>query len=213
MITTLAGAAAISAAGAIAAEWNGQEHRHRSFYLLKPLTTLLIFALAAVTTAHTPPDYRLWVLIALLFCAAGDICLMFTGQRWFLGGLSNFLIGHALFIAALVQGLTRFSPPWWSLAWVAFALPVAFVVLPRTGALKIPVLIYMAVIGAMVSAALIRFDALADRSSLLALVGATLFMLSDSSLAVRQFIAPYRLAQPLILSTYWLAVGLIACSV
>jgi len=213
MITTLIGAAAISAAGAIAAEWRGQEHRHRSFYLLKPLTTLLILALAALTKAHTPAEYRLWVMLALLFCAVGDICLMFKGERWFLAGLLNFLIGHALFIAAFVQGLTQFSLPWWSLMWAAFALPVAFVVLPRTATLKIPVLVYMSVIGAMVLAAFARHSALADRSALLALAGATLFMLSDSSLAIRQFIGPYAYAQPLILSTYWLAIGLIAFSV
>lgn len=207
----LAGAAAISAAGAIAAESRAQ--RHPSFYLLKPLTTLLILLLAAFTTGHTPSAYRFWVLLALLFCAAGDVCLMFNGDRWFLGGLSNFLFGHALFIAAFAQGLTHPALPWWAAFWGICPVIFAVIILPRTGALKIPVLIYMLVIAAMVFTAITRYAALYDRSSLLALAGATLFMLSDSSLAVRRFIGSYRYAQALILSTYWLAIGLIACSV
>ncbi len=209
----LAGAIAVSAAAAIAAEWNGQAGRHRSFYLLKPLTTLLIIALAAVTTAHTPPAYRYWILVALLFCVAGDICLMFSGQGWFVAGLTNFLIGHALFIAAFVQGLANIDLPWWALFWGIYSIAFAVLILPRTGALKIPVLVYMGVIAAMVCTALVRYQVFGSLSALLALCGASLFMLSDSALAVRQFIGPYRFAQPMILSSYWLAVGLIAISV
>lgn len=213
----LAGAATISAAGAIATEWHGPEKHPLSFYLLKPLTTLLILVLAALTPAHTPPDYRLWVLMALLFCTAGDICLMFSdgrwGERWFVSGLSNFLVGHALFIAAFAQGLAAFHLPWWALFWAIYSAVFAVVIVPRTGALKIPVLAYMLVIALMVLTALARYDGIAGRSALLALCGATLFMLSDSLLALRQFIGRYRYAQPLILSTYWLAISLIALSI
>lgn len=212
MITALAGAAASSALAAIAAEWNGQESRHRSYYLLKPLTTALIIAMALTTTAHAGESYRLWIVAALAFCLVGDGCLLFSGDRWFLAGLSNFLIGHGLFIGAFVQGLTQLALPWWSVCW-AIVLPVAVYIVPRAGALKTPVMVYMAVIGAMVLAALVRFQALGDLHSLLALIGASVFMLSDSALAIRQFVGPYRLAQPLILSTYWMAIALIACSI
>lgn len=212
MITALAAATAVSALAAIAAEWGGQEHRHRSFYLLKPLTTLLVIALALAATTHTTESYRHWIVAALVFCLAGDICLMFSGDRWFLGGLSNFLVGHLLFIAALVQGVGTLMLPWWSVFWLV-VLPLAVFIVPRTGALKIPVMVYMTVIGAMGMAAIARHHALGDLHSQLALIGASVFMLSDSALAIRQFAGPYRGAQPLILSTYWLAIVLIAGSV
>lgn len=212
MITILGVATALSALSAIAAEWGGQASRHRSFYVLKPLTTVLVITLALTATAHTAESYRLWVFAALVFCLVGDVCLMFTGNRWFMGGLSNFLLGHLLFIAAFVQDLDTLSLPWWSVFWLAI-LPVVLFIVPRTGALKLPVMLYMAVIGAMAMAALARYHALGDAHSLLALIGASVFMLSDSALAVRQFVGPYRLAQPLILSTYWLAIALIACSI
>jgi len=48
---------------------------------------------------------------------------------------------------------------------------------------------------------------------LLAVAGALLFVVSDSSLALRKFAGPYRGAQALILSTYWISIGLIASSV
>lgn len=212
MITALVGITAASASAAIAAEWSGQESRHRSYYLLKPLTTVLVIALALSTASHTAESYRLWIVVGLLFCLAGDICLLYSGERWFLGGLSNFLVGHLLFIAAFLDGVGMPTLPWWSVFWAA-ALPVVVFIVPRTGALKIPVMIYMTVIGLMALAALARYHALGDVHALLALIGASVFMLSDSALAVRQFFGPYRLAQPLILSSYWLAIVLIAWSI
>ena len=46
----------------------------------------------------------------------------------------------------------------------------------------------------------------------LALAGAVLIIVSDSSLAVRKFPGPYAQAQTLILSTYWLSIALIGLS-
>ena len=51
-----------------------------------------------------------------------------------------------------------------------------------------------------------------DASGWLAAAGALLFMVSDSVLAVRQFRGPYPRAQALILSTYWLAIALVAAA-
>lgn len=212
MIEPAAGLAAAAAVSALLAIVADEPRRRRPFYLLKPLTSLLIVALALLLPAHTPPEYRLWIVAALLACTLGDIALMFTGTGWSLAGLSSFLVGHGLFIGAFVQGVGDFALPWWSLFWLA-VLPVMVFIVPRTGTLKIPVLVYMSVIGGMALAALARYHALGTPQALLALIGATLFMMSDSALAVRQFTGPYRGAQPLILSTYWLAIGLIAFSI
>ena len=216
MIRALAVAAAISAALAIAVEW--RPPRRRIFYVLKPLTTLLIAAIAA-SAQPVAADYQHWVLAALAFSLAGDICLMFEGNAWFMGGLGSFLVAHVLFVVAflfglpIVMGVRVVNLSWWSVAFVAYGLAFFGWLLPRTGKLMLPVIVYGIALMAMAMMASALWDASPQIGGAFAFAGATLFVLSDSSLAVAKFRGPYPLAQPLILSTYWLAIGLIALSV
>lgn len=207
MITVLCAAASLSALLAIAAEWN--EKRHRSFYLLKPLTTLLIIGIALCGPSG---DFRTLVTAALLLSLAGDICLMFRGDRWFVAGLSSFLVAHLVFVAAFVAGWPGSSLPLWTAAYGLYGLAFFGWLLPKTGRLMLPVIVYGAVLMAMAVTASARWAALHDLRSLYLLAGALLFVISDSSLAVRQFNGMYRYAQALILSTYWTSIGLIAYS-
>jgi alkenylglycerophosphocholine hydrolase len=210
MIPALTALAAVSALLAIAADWN--ERRHRSFYALKPLTTLLILGIALAASPASAP-YQQWLAAALVLSLAGDVCLMFGSDRWFVAGLSSFLLAHLAFAAAFLQGIGTANPPGWLAAVVVFAAVMLFVLLPRAGRLKLPVLLYCLVLAAMVFTAAARHAALHDADSLRAALGALVFMLSDSALAWRRFIGRYRGAQALILSTYWTAIGLIAWSV
>src|SRR5437867_3595200 len=76
----LLSAAALSALAAIFLERD--EIRRPGFYLLKPLTTVLILA-----TAAWPPaggEYQRWLITALSLSLAGDVCLMFAGDAWFM---------------------------------------------------------------------------------------------------------------------------------
>ena len=220
MITALGAAAAVSALLAIAADW--EERRHRAFYVLKPLTTLLVVGIA-LAASPAAPAYQHWIVAALLLSLAGDVCLMFThgagagaggtDQRWFIGGLGSFLLAHGAFAAAFLQGVAAPDPPGWLAAVVFYAGALLFVLLPRAGALKLPVLVYCLALAAMVFTAAARHAALSDGASLCALLGALLFMVSDSALGWRRFVGRFRGAQALILSTYWSAIGLIAWSV
>jgi alkenylglycerophosphocholine/alkenylglycerophosphoethanolamine hydrolase len=209
MITALTLCAFASAALAIAADWRT---RHRAFYVLKPLTTLLI---AGIALAATPDQraYQYWILAALLLSLAGDVCLMFEGDGWFLGGLGSFLLAHLAFAAAFLQGIAAPDPPGWLAVIVFYAIGMLLVLLPRAGRLKVPMLAYCLVLAAMVFTAAARHAALASTASLCAVLGALLFMLSDSALGWRRFVARFRYAQAVILSTYWAAIGLIAWSV
>jgi alkenylglycerophosphocholine hydrolase len=212
MITTvLAAAAGLSAVLAIAAEW--EERRHPAFYLLKPLTTALILALAALLPPSAGAAYRQWVLIALALSLVGDICLMFKGDRWFAAGLGSFLVAHLFFILAFAGGLAPGWPPAWTALLALYGLALGAWLLPRAGALRIPVAVYCLVLLGMALSAALRLRELGGRPAGLAVAGSLVFMLSDSLLAVRQFGGPYRGAQALILSSYWAAIGLIAASV
>lgn len=207
MLQGLCVAAVISAVLAIVADWN--ETKPKPFFLLKPLTTILI---AGIALQAPESVYRDWILAALLLSLAGDICLMFAGNAAFIGGLSSFLLAHLLFMWAFVQGLQVQTLPWWAAIYVVYGIAFSLVLLPRAGSLKIPVLLYGAILMGMAITASIRYSHVADPSGLLALVGASLFVLSDSALGARKFIGAYRGAQGLILSTYWAAIGLIAAS-
>lgn len=203
-------AAALCALAAIACEERAAG-RHAAFYVLKPLTTLLILG-AAWTAPGADPQYRLLIVAGLLLSTCGDAALTRSGNVAFLAGLGSFLLAHLLFVAAFaLQGFNA-PPPWIALPLVV-ALAFFAWLLPRTGPLRVPVLVYGATIVAMCAMAAARHDARGDVSGLLAVIGALVFMASDSALAVRQFHGAYPRAQLLILSTYWVAVGLIAASV
>lgn len=203
-------AAAISALLAIACE--RESGRHRAFYVLKPLTTLLLLG-AALAAPEADPRYRALVVAGLAWSAIGDACLMFEGDRAFMGGLGSFLIAHLLFVVAFLSASPDWTPPLWSAVFALYGLVFFVWLLPRAGNLKIPVTIYGTALMAMAIFAAARWQVRADPSAVLALGGACLFVVSDSALAVRQFVRPYREAQSLILGTYWPAVGLIAASV
>jgi alkenylglycerophosphocholine/alkenylglycerophosphoethanolamine hydrolase len=214
MITiALGAAAALSAAAAIAADW--EERRHRAFFALKPLTTLLIIGVAATAPLSLP--YTQWVLVALALSLCGDVFLMFgdgarASDRAFIAGLVSFLLAHLAFVWAFAQGLRAPELPGWLAIVVFYAVGLLLVLLPRAGAHKLPVLAYCLVLAAMVFAAAARHASFGDTSSLLAVLGALLFLVSDSLLGVRRFVGRFRGAQALILSTYWGAIGLIAAS-
>ena len=185
--------------------------RHPAFYVFKPLTTLLFLG-AALSAGDIDPVYRQWICAGLVLSMCGDIALMFSGNLAFMAGLGSFLVAHLLFIWALLSGETA-QPPWISAAPLLAGAVFLVWLLPRTAALKIPVMLYVLALGAMSVAAAARYAAREDLSGLLAALGAAIFLLSDAALAVCQFQGPYRRAQALILSTYFLAIGLIAASV
>jgi len=212
MITAvLSGAAAVSALLAIAADW--EERRHPAFYLLKPLTTTLILAAALSLIPVSGAAYRQCILIALALSLAGDICLMFDGEGWFAAGLGSFLLAHMGFIAAFLMGVPLALAPAWTLLPVLYGLGLCAWLLPRAGKLRLAVAAYCLVLLGMTLAAALRLQALGGRAALLATAGALLFVVSDSSLALRQFGGSYRGAQALILATYWASIGLIAASI
>ena len=213
MQSTLLIAALLSGLTTIACDW---QHRRRPlFYVAKPLTTLLIIALGWLSLADAPP-YRAWITMALVCCLIGDIALMSPHRRAFMLGLSSFLIGHLLLIAALVSDLPL-SPlflPWPALGlaglFVLLAVRYAVWLLPRTGSLKPAVLVYLTVLVAMVVTAVLRGGLMESAASRWVAVGALLFALSDGVLAYRKFVATPWWGQPATLLTYFLAIGLMA---
>ncbi|KAJ3149204.1 hypothetical protein HDU89_003920 [Geranomyces variabilis] len=204
--------AALTGSAAIACELKAARSGRRPalFHILKPATTILI---ALSLFAHPDPPARLLVA-AYLFALVGDIALMFDGDGAFLTGLGSFFIAHVAFVAVFAAGgaVSSMTPPAWTAGMIVYALGFFAWLLPHTGDLKVPVVAYGGVLTVMTLAAATADSQLGTPSARLALIGALFFVASDSALAVRRFRGLYTLAEPLILSTYWTAIGLIAIS-
>ncbi len=193
----------------IRAEYAGPRGR---VYVCKPLTTGLILLIALQIDGPVSGFYRNAIAAGLVFSLAGDVFLMLPKNR-FVFGLASFLVGHLFYIAAFasVEGF-RVS----LLCLAPFLLCGAVVygmLLPRLGRLWLPVLVYVLTILVMAWQAAERWERSEDSSALLALVGALFFVVSDSALAMNRFRKPFRSAQALVLSTYYIAQCLIAFSV
>jgi uncharacterized membrane protein YhhN len=148
-------------------------------------------------------DY--FLLAAIVFSCLGDILLMFEGQ--FIFGLASFLIAHMSYIFAFLKDnkgfvfnkKDRLIP---ALLVIALGVGFIFYLLPYLGSLKIPVLVYSSVILTMLLTTLNRWKSVRLESFQWVFMGAILFILSDSLLAVNKFAEPFSFAGLLIMLTY-----------
>jgi len=181
-------------------------------HLFKPLTTVLILGVALAIAAPISELYRWLVVAGILFSLAGDIFLMLPQDR-FIWGLASFLIAHLFYIAAYSLR-TGFHLTWWILAiYLAYVAVLLYLLWPHVGAVRIPVVVYGLVLAVMGWQAAEQWWQLQDLSALLAMAGAILFLLSDSTLAFNKFRAAVPHASLIIMSTYYGAQLLIAWSV
>lgn len=198
----------ISAAFAISGKYQKSKFIH---YAFKPLTMILVISLAFDRVTMLPSVYGYFILSGLCVSLFGDIFLMLPA-RYFKSGLLAFLAAQILYILAFSRGLKGLSFSF-LLIILAYAGLVFLFLYRRFGKYRWPVLFYMLAISAMVWLAVSRYIGLLDRKSLLAMIGAFLFLFSDSLNAVNRFRKPFELAQFFILGTYFAAQLLFALSI
>lgn len=124
---------------------------------------------------------RAWVAgVALFLCAAGDVFLELDG--WFVAGMAAFGLGHIGYIACFAGWIRangynkRDMPVALFVIVISSALLVWF--FPDMGSLTIPGIAYQIIITAMVCIALLA------RAPMMARLGAVMFMISDSLIAL-----------------------------
>lgn len=193
--------AALAIVGAYAAPW--------LHYLCKPAATLLIAAMVWRLGAAAEPGYRRAIVAGLLLSTAGDVFLMLPGD-WFVFGLGSFLCAHLAYLAGLCRRARPFAVGWPFLAYAALAGTVLWVLWPHLpGELRVPVIVYVAVLAAMAAQAAAvwrRHAGSADAAAgAAAALGGASFVLSDATLAIDRFAAPFAAAQALVLASYWAA--------
>jgi alkylglycerol monooxygenase len=185
-------------------------------HLFKPLTILIAAGLAMQRPAcGGKRAAHEWLLIAALLASlAGDVFLMLPANL-FIPGLASFLVAHLFYIALFHKGFIWFPARRILLATLVIGGALyAFLWCGLSGvALKAAVGAYVAVIALMAAQAIGRATVLRDAPSIAVALGAGIFMLSDSLIAIDRFVTPIPLAGLWVLSTYYAAQILIVLHV
>jgi uncharacterized membrane protein YhhN len=212
-VTTLGGALLTMTLLIAFADWVAVALDRRSIeYVLKPATMV---ALGAFVLALKLPsgEVRWWHLAAIACSLAGDVFLMLPASVMdeklsFVGGLASFLVAHLLYIVGMAAlgvsgGLLAVGAVAAAVLLGTVGLRVARGARSHDAALFVPVLAYIAVIGAMIATSF-------GTGIAVGIVGALLFGLSDSVLGWTRFLDDFPHSRVVVMVTYHLGqVGLV----
>lgn len=137
----------------------------------------------------------------------GDVLLMFANQHalFFILGLISFLIAHLAYII-LFQRQNKINENknylWFIPFVIIFLVTILRILWPFLNEMKIPVLVYAIVISLMLLMSIKAYFQWEKPSNLWVLIGALLFVISDSILAINKFHSPVLMSSFWIMSTY-----------
>ena len=178
------------------------------YNLAKPMALLLLMFVAWLANGLEDKP-QTWLVRALGLSWVGDVLLLYPGL--FVPGLVAFLVAHLCYLKLLTMD-AKLLPSRSALLRCLLAGALMYSVLFLNGLpmdMRIPVGLYVAVIALMAAQAWGRRMQLQDSGSLLTAVGATLFMLSDSVLAIDKFVSPLPYPGLWVMASYYAAQALI----
>ena len=181
-----------------------EDNKYIMVFKLLPMIFIIIYAL--LSKALNVKKYYILMTIGLVVCAIGDYTI-----PWFIVGLSFFLIGHIFYISAFITANEQ-KPPKSLLAGLVFFGAIMAVIIAgglfKDGdtVLALAVIAYISVILTMGWTAW-------RTKSIYAMIGAFLFIISDSVLALNKFTIDIPHSGIWIMSTYYAAQILLALSI
>jgi uncharacterized membrane protein YhhN len=179
-------------------------------FICKPLIMIFlgVYYLSSVEVEHR----SMAVAVAVFFSLLGDVLLMLQikSEHFFVFGLASFLVAQMFYIFAYRQHRLESHPDeLQGVQRIRLAFPVilagsglVFILYPSLGSLRIPVVVYSVVIVTMVLNALFRYGRTGTKSFWMVFIGAVLFMISDSTIAINKFLKPVNAAEFIVMSTY-----------
>jgi len=184
-----------------AAYLNKPDIQDMSKALLMPLLIYLLFSEAKGVITLS----RLLLALGLVFSWGGDLFLIQKNEEiFFLAGLGMFLVAQLMY--AYVMYKSTFQSPKIQIKSliqvIILGIILLSIILPNAGGLAAPVAVYAVCILMMLSAAILRKALTTNDSYQWAMIGAVLFVLSDSSIAINKFVMELPLSHFLIMSTY-----------
>lgn len=167
-------------------------------------------------TAGAKSPLRTAWIAGLFFSTLGDVLLMGKDSLFFLLGLSAFLVAHLCYIIGINTGLRDrrgflLKNPVWAIPFLVY--PVVLLVwlwqgIP--GGMGIAVAVYAVVISTMAQSVANLRGYISNSAFQSMMLGAVLFVLSDSLIAVNKFGHPFAGAGVAIIATYIVGQWLLA---
>lgn len=179
-------------------------------YICKPFLMPLLMVHFILQTKGISSSIKKWIVGALLFSWAGDVLLMFVpkDEIFFMLGLSAFLIAHIFYIIFFhhirVKEAVK-GNPWLMVIVVVYYGALITLLSPYLADMKWPVRVYGIVISFMFMLAMHMLFIKNKTAGKWMMIGALLFVISDSVLAINKFYQPFEAAGVAIILTYALA--------
>ena len=164
--------------------------------IAKPFPLIVLLVLLKPTS-----HYRKFIFGGLAFSLLGDI-LLESSPDMFVFGLLAFLTGHIFYAIAFIRRNKTINLMT-AVFMLAYGVLIYWILLPGLNQMAIPVMLYVLVILVMAWRAVSQrpFDAYAT----FAMIGAFLFVFSDSLIALNKFYTPIDYSRGIIMLTYWMA--------
>ena len=181
--------------------------------ITKPLIVLSLIFYFKASVEETPINKL--VVFSLAMSVFGDALLIYQHNHslFFIAGLGAFLlahIGYAWINFNLVNDdVRKFRLMWQDAPIILVGFLVFLLIKDGVGDLRIPVLSYIAVIAIMGVTARQRWNRVDKESFWFIMCGASMFMVSDTLLAMNKFVEPFPQSGLSIMLTYTLAQFLI----
>jgi len=172
--------------------------------IFKPLILLSLIALYAASVSKRNKTY----VLALIFSFFGDVFLMFNGELYFIIGLASFLIAHILFIKIVVKRIQKINFFKVIISMIPFLVVffgLLFILKDSLNELLIPVIIYGFTISLFGTVSLVDYLNTKSKKVLFMLIGAIVFIGSDSILAINKFYMTTHVFAVLVMVTYVVA--------
>jgi uncharacterized membrane protein YhhN len=179
-------------------------------YIFKPLIVISLVGYFVSETNYSPSPLKKWVFLALVFSWIGDVLLLLQQVRpiFFLLGLSSFLLAHVFYIVFFheVRVLEKVKLKLWlMLIVVIYYVGLMGLLSPHLHDMKTPVRIYGIAISFMLMLAMHMAFIKRKMAGWEMVIGACLFLISDSVLAINNYYHSFSLAGTIIMLTYGLA--------
>jgi uncharacterized membrane protein YhhN len=179
-------------------------------FITKPLLMPLLAIYLLLQTKTVNSTLKVWVFLALFFSWAGDIFLLFEERatNFFLWGLAAFLVAQVFYIVFFhnirMREHIRGNALLLLLVIVYYSILIS-VLSPYLGSMTLPVRIYGVVLSFMLMLAMHPIFGKNKKAALWMMIGAILFVASDSLLAFNKFFSAFDNAGLIIMLTYGLA--------
>jgi uncharacterized membrane protein YhhN len=166
----------------------------RARFVTKPLLMPMLVAAHRPGVSSRRAGLRAGTTTGQLLSWGGDLALLGTSERAFLGGLGSVVAAHVAYIAAFgtvrdpVARISGTGTKTAALAWLATAPTMAVAAGRKDASLPAPIVAYAAALATMFATSTALDARLPRKARRTVVLGTSLFLLSDSLLGLQEFV-------------------------